>query len=80
MLLLLLLQLIAITETLNEAEGQLARANYKLILLYCEKGMEQESQCFKTRAVSLRDKLRPEDKGKRVEESDFTKLCLFMLW
>jgi len=75
-----LLQLIAIAETLNEAEGQLARASYKLSVLYGEKGMEQESQSFKARAISLKDKLRPEDKGKLVEESDFNKLCLFMLW
>lgn len=74
------MQLVAIAETLNEAEGQLARANYKLSVLYGEKGMEQESQSFKALAVSLKDKLRPEDKGKRVEESDFTELCLFMLW
>jgi hypothetical protein len=65
---------------LNEAEGQLARANYKLSLLYREKGMETESQSFQARAVTLKDKLRPEDKGTRVEESEFMKLCLFMLW
>ncbi|OBT94570.1 hypothetical protein VE01_07973 [Pseudogymnoascus verrucosus] len=76
----LLKQLIAISETLTEAEGQLARANYKLSVLYGEKDMLSESQACKARAISLRDKLRPESKDRPFEESEFMKLCLFMLW
>lgn len=74
------MQLIAIAEILNEAEGQLARASYKLSVLYREKGMDTESQRFEARAVSLKDKLRPEGKGTAAEEGDFMKLCPFMLW
>lgn len=70
----------AISETMSEAEGQLARANYKLGVLYGEKGMVAESEACKARAISLRDKLRPESKDSPFEESEFMKLCLFMLW
>ena len=35
----LLTQLIAISKTLNEGEGQLTRAKHKLAILYSEKGM-----------------------------------------
>ncbi|KFY81724.1 hypothetical protein V500_11143 [Pseudogymnoascus sp. VKM F-4518 (FW-2643)] len=76
----LLKQLVDISETLAEAEGQLARASYKLSVLYGEKEMLAESQACKARAISLRDKLRPESKDSPFEESEFMKLCLFMLW
>ncbi|KFY24988.1 hypothetical protein V491_01939, partial [Pseudogymnoascus sp. VKM F-3775] len=77
----LLKQLVAISETLTEADGQLARANYKLSVLYGEKEMRgPEGQACKSRAISLRDKLRPENKDNPFEESEFMKLCLFMLW
>ncbi|OBT54332.1 hypothetical protein VE04_05420 [Pseudogymnoascus sp. 24MN13] len=76
----LLKQLIAISETLTEVDGERARANYKLSVLYGEKDMLSESQACKARAISLRDKLRPESKDRPFEESEFMKLCLFMLW
>lgn len=76
----LLKQLIAIAETLAEAEGQLARANYKLRVLYDDKSMSTESQLCKSRAISLKDKLRPESKDGPFEDSEFMKLCTFMLW
>ncbi|OBT77334.1 hypothetical protein VF21_03435 [Pseudogymnoascus sp. 05NY08] len=76
----LLKQLVAISETLTEAKWQLARANYKLSVLYGEKEMLAGSQACKARAISLRDKLRPESKDSPFEESEFMKLCLFMLW
>lgn len=65
---------------MTEAEGQLARANYKLGVLYGEKEMVAESEACKARAISLMDKLRPESKDSPFEESEFMKLCLFMLW
>ncbi|KAF2488319.1 hypothetical protein BU16DRAFT_623622 [Lophium mytilinum] len=69
-------QLIAIAQTLNEGEGQLARANYKLAILYNHKGMEAESQICKDRAIALRANLRPEAKDAPYEEAEFMKLCL----
>ncbi|KFY38810.1 hypothetical protein V495_06356 [Pseudogymnoascus sp. VKM F-4514 (FW-929)] len=77
----LLKQLVDLSETLaEEAEGQLARANYKLSVLYGEKEMSAESQACKSRAISLRDKLRPESKDSPFQEPEFMKPCLFMLW
>ena len=76
----LLKQLVAISETLNEGEGQLARANYKLAILYDQKGMGVESESCKSRAIELRGKLRPESRDAPFEETEFRKLCLWMLW
>ena len=76
----LLKQLIAIAETLNEGEGQLARACYKLAVLYDDRGMQAESESCKTRACDLRAKLRPEAIDAPFEEKEFMKLCLWMLW
>ncbi|ELR03921.1 hypothetical protein GMDG_06452 [Pseudogymnoascus destructans 20631-21] len=76
----LLKQLVAISETLTEAEGQLARASYKLSVLYDENGRPTDSQACKSRAIALKDKLRPELKDGLFEESEFMKLCPFMLW
>lgn len=76
----LLKQLVAISETLNEGEGQLARANYKLAILYDQNGMAAEGDSCRARAMELRGKLRPEAKDAPFEESEFMKLCLWMLW
>ncbi|KAJ9669237.1 hypothetical protein H2201_000589 [Coniosporium apollinis] len=70
----LLTQLVATSETLNEGEGQLARANYKLAVLYSEKGMAAESEHCKARAMELRAKLQSESKDALFEESEFAKL------
>ena len=76
----LLTQLVAISETLNEGEGQLARAKYKLAILYSEKGIAAESENCKAQAIELRGRLRPEAKDAPFEEKEFMKLCLWMLW
>lgn len=76
----LLKQLVAISETLTEAEGQLARANYKLSVLYDENDRPTDSQACRSRAITLKDKLRPELKDGLFEKSEFMKLCPFMLW
>jgi hypothetical protein len=65
---------------LNEGEGQLARANYKLAILYDQKEMQAESEKYKTRALKLMAKLRPGAQDAPFEESEFMKLCLWMLW
>ncbi|KAH8813358.1 hypothetical protein F5884DRAFT_879629 [Xylogone sp. PMI_703] len=76
----LLKELVAISETLNEGEGQLARANYKLAILYQEKGAELESEQCKNRAVTLMKKIGPEGAEIPFEEAEYMKLCLWMLW
>ncbi|KAG9248058.1 hypothetical protein BJ878DRAFT_532187 [Calycina marina] len=76
----LLLQLVAISESLNEGEGQLARANFKLSLIYKDNGMDLESRSCKVKAVELRAKLGPEAKDAAFEEPEFMKLCPWMLW
>ncbi|KAI9658288.1 MAG: hypothetical protein M1821_002421 [Bathelium mastoideum] len=76
----LLKQLVAISETLKEGEGQLARANYKLAVLYAEKGQDAESKECRFRAVELREKLRAGSKEAPFDEGEFNKLCLWMLW
>lgn len=73
----LLKQLVAISETLSEGEGQLARANYKLAVLYDQ---HTEAESYKTRALELKVKLRPDTNHTPFEEAEFMKLCLWMLW
>ncbi|KAI1215007.1 uncharacterized protein F4807DRAFT_466343 [Annulohypoxylon truncatum] len=76
----LLKQLINISESLNEGEGQLARALYKLSIFYAEKGLVEDSETCKKRALEIRGRLRPEDKEAPFEEPYFSKLTLWMLW
>jgi hypothetical protein len=76
----LLTQLVAITELLHEGEGQLGRANYKLAVLYEEKGSLEDSRACKERALEIRGRLRAQDKDASFEEEEFMKLCLWMLW
>ncbi|KAI1138886.1 hypothetical protein F5Y05DRAFT_354227 [Hypoxylon sp. FL0543] len=76
----LLKQLVDIAESLNEGEGQLARALYKLSILFAAKGMVAESEAYKTRALDIRARLRPEEKGASFEEESFSKLTPWMLW
>jgi hypothetical protein len=77
----LLGQLAAIAESLPGAEGQLARACYKLSIIYMDMQREDESQRFRQRALEVRAKLRPQDQHEPAfEESQFSMLNLFMLW
>jgi len=73
-------ELVAIAETLKEGEGQLAQALYKLAVLLERKDLVSESLAYKTRALELRTKLRPQSKDAPFEEEEFMKLCLWMLW
>lgn len=76
----LLNQLVAISESLNEGEGQLARAYFKLSMIYKDRGMTLESQTCKDKAMQLRAKLQPEAEYAPFEEAEFMKLCPWMLW
>ncbi|KAI0157224.1 hypothetical protein GGR57DRAFT_461278 [Xylariaceae sp. FL1272] len=76
----LLKQLIDIAGALNEGEGQLARALYKLSTIYAEKGATSDAEACKMRALEVRNRLRPENKDADFEEESFSKLTLWMLW
>lgn len=73
-------QLVEVSQALSEGEGQLARAWYKLAVLYEKKGMLAESDQCKADALRLRNKLRVQDADMPFEEDSFMKLCLWMLW
>lgn len=76
----MLLELIAIAETLREGEGQLSRAKYKLSVLYGERGMQDDSEACKAHALEIRNRLKSELKDAPFVEEEFQKLCLWMLW
>jgi hypothetical protein len=65
---------------LDYGEGQAARANYKLAVLYAGKGAQEKSKACKTRALALRKKAQPETANNPFEEDEFMKLCPWMLW
>ncbi|KAK3936100.1 TPR-like protein [Diplogelasinospora grovesii] len=76
----LLEDIVNISETFEEGEGQRARALYKISGIYVERGMQAESLAAKEKALELRAKLKPELKDAPFEEAAFSKLCLWMLW
>ncbi|TRX96272.1 hypothetical protein FHL15_002996 [Xylaria flabelliformis] len=76
----LLKQLVDIAGALNEGEGQLARALYKLSLLYSEKGAVSEAETSKAKAMEIRKRLRPDEQDAAFDEESFSKLTLWMLW
>lgn len=75
-----LLQLVTVAETLDEGQGQLARAIFKLFVLYGAIDMEPEMELCKERALKLRGQVRPELVDAPFEEEEFVKLCPWMLW
>ncbi len=76
----LLTQLTDIAETVNEGKGQLARAYFKLAILFKERDRLDESQACTVKAARLRKELNPELADAPFEENEFMKLCLWMLW
>ena len=67
-------------EALREGEGLLARGNYKLAEIYAARGEKAESEIYKTRALELRNRLRPEKKDLPFTEESFDGLCPYMVW
>ncbi|RYP89134.1 hypothetical protein DL769_000182 [Monosporascus sp. CRB-8-3] len=76
----LLEEVVGISETFVEGEGQRARALYKLTEVYADRGMQAESNASREKALALRAALRPELKDAPFQEAEFSKLCLWMLW
>ncbi|KAI0531916.1 P-loop containing nucleoside triphosphate hydrolase protein [Xylaria digitata] len=76
----LLEEIVSISETFVEGEGQRARALYKLSEIHSHVGMQKESDAYRDKALALLANLRPELKDAPFEEATFSKLCLWMLW
>jgi hypothetical protein len=76
----LLKQLVDIAGALGKGEGQLARASYKLSVLYSEKGAVLEAESSKAKAIEIRNRLRPQDKAAPFDNESFSRLTLWMLW
>ncbi|KIW65774.1 hypothetical protein PV04_08001 [Phialophora macrospora] len=71
---------VTIAETLPGGEGQSARANRKLAVLYSKLDRNAESKACLQRAIALRAKLRPTEDNDSFEEESFIQLCPWMLW
>ena len=72
----LLMQLVAISETLPGAEGQLARAYYKLSVIYDDMERPDESKKYREQAVEVRGRMRPAEEDAPFEEQAFaTRSC-----
>ncbi|KAH7304982.1 P-loop containing nucleoside triphosphate hydrolase protein [Stachybotrys elegans] len=76
----LLKQLVNIAESLKEGEGQLARALHKLSGLCTEKGMTQDAEDAREKALKIRNRLRPDLAQEPFDAASFGKLTLWMLW
>ncbi len=76
----LLKELVAISETLPDGEGQLARAYYKLSVIYSQNHRQDESTHCKKQAIDLRAKVCQGEKDVAYEEETYKKLCPWMLW
>jgi hypothetical protein len=72
--------LIDIAGSIPEGKGQLARAHFKLAVLYKGWGRHDESRTCKEMAEKLRTELKPELKEAPFVEEEFMKLCVWMLW
>ncbi|TGJ79179.1 hypothetical protein E0Z10_g9594 [Xylaria hypoxylon] len=76
----LLEEIVSISETFVEGEGQRARALYKLSEIHSHMGLQKESDTCRDKAYALLANLKPELKDEPFEEATFSKLCLWMLW
>jgi hypothetical protein len=76
----LLMQLVAISETLPGAEGQLARAYYKLSVICDDTQRPGESKKYREQALEVGARMRPAEKDVPFEEQTFANLNPFMLW
>ncbi|KID61280.1 Tetratricopeptide-like helical, partial [Metarhizium hybridum] len=76
----LLQDVVGISETFFEGDGQRARALCTLLKVYTAGGMLAESTACREKAVTLRSFLRLDLKDAPFEEEEFSKLCLWMLW
>ena len=80
--LLMLQELVSIAKGLpsSHSQAQLARANYKLAMIYEEMGRRAESEAYKESALGLRLRLRPHEADPPFVEDSFSEMCPWMLW
>src|SRR3569833_46883 len=77
----LLEEIVGISETFLEGQGQCARALYKLSTICAGRAPQAESDSYKQKAIELLLKLRPDSKSDmEYGESQFSELCPWMLW
>ncbi|TPX16451.1 uncharacterized protein E0L32_003745 [Thyridium curvatum] len=76
----LLEEIVSISETFVEGEGQRARALYKLSIIYNGKDQQVLSEAYREKALQSRAAANAELKDAPFEEAEFAKLCLWMLW
>lgn len=72
-------ELVSIAGTLDEGQGQLGRAKYKLAILYSSKNCQRQADACRSEALTIKSQLQPEADGSFLEE-EFAKLCPWMLW
>jgi hypothetical protein len=63
-----------------EGKGQLARAYFKLAIIYDEQERTHDSSTCRNMAERLRAEMRPDLRNAPFKEEEFMKLCLWMLW
>lgn len=75
-------ELVQIAQSLPQAQGQLARAHYRLAIINKERADDAAYEHHKELALQIRAALRPEDKqaDPAFEEALFQELCLWLLW
>ncbi|KAK9435537.1 hypothetical protein VB005_10336 [Metarhizium brunneum] len=76
----LLQDVVGISETFVEGDGQRARALYTLSKVYAVRDMLAESTACREKVVTLSSFLRLDLKDALFEEEEFSKLYLWMLW
>ncbi|KAI0813657.1 P-loop containing nucleoside triphosphate hydrolase protein [Xylaria sp. FL0064] len=76
----LLDEIVSISESFVEGEGQRTRALYKLSMIYASEHLQKESDACRDKALVLLAGLKPELRGAPFDEATSSKLCLWMLW
>lgn len=76
----LLNELVTSAESIPEGRGQLARAHYKLSVIYNGLQRVTEMEQHRAKALELRQELQPDLTDGAFEEASFNTLCLWMLW
>ncbi|KAF2477128.1 TPR-like protein [Lindgomyces ingoldianus] len=76
----LLGQLVDISSSIPEGQGQLARAYFKLAVIHKERDRSEQSRTYRQKAEAIRADIRPDLCNAPFDETEFMKLCLWMLW
>ena len=69
-----------IADTLDEGEGQAARAYWKASTILKDQERDMDANASKAKAVGLRRIIRPKEDGKNDDEGSWERLTPYMLW